>query len=271
MGPPSPSVPRITGGAGIRRQLACPAWSCQARGRRATLRLVRLSPLLLVVLSACGAAQVAPSDAPSTACRAACAEAASAWARVADDAERANEASPAAPNDADRVLDRLERHVAELERAPREVSGEEAFALSSAVMDAVDAMGDAVPATLRDRVDDAAEALLTSRTQEGSTRAARDAAQVLEQAVRTARPGSIEDRGRRRALDALGRRAREAAAAYREEGAAAGDTRADRAESAAVPEGAPEALVEARSRATAASSAVRRDCRIARRISVPSL
>jgi hypothetical protein len=165
----------------------------------------------------------------------------------------------------------LEEHVASLSETPREIGGDEAFALSSAMMDAVDAVGTQISAQLRDRADAAAEAILTDRGEQGALRAARDATEVLEQVLQAAHPGSLEERSQRRAMASLGRRAHAAADAYREDGPERGDLRADRSEAIALPEGSPEALRSARDHAVDASTTARRKCRIERRLSVPAL
>lgn len=228
-------------------------------------------PVCLLV--ACGAASPAAEEpAARTECHDASARASDAWILVATRAEEA--ARPPAgeePLAAERALDRLEAHAQALSREPREVDGEEAFALSSAMMDAIDAAGSELPVRLRERADTAAEALLTDRGRDGAARAARDAAAVLEQVLQSVRPGSIEERADRRALESLGRRARAAGEAYREESLASGDLRADRAEAAELPASAPEAVRQARAQATEASASVRRECAIERRLSVPTL
>lgn len=227
--------------------------------------------LLASLLVACGAAAPRPS-AGGDACRAACQHASDAWLALATRA-----AGAARPTDreeplaAEQALDRIEEHAAGLTREPREVEGDEAFALSSAMMDAIDAAGGELPPQLRERADLAAEALLTDRGRDGSARAARDAAAVLEQVLVAMRPGALEQRSTRRALATLGRRAQDAGEAYRAEGAATGDLRADRAESAELPEDAAEDLRDARARAIEASAGVRRECAIERRLSVPTL
>src|SRR5690606_28847834 len=190
-------------------------------------------------------------------CRDGAARAAGAWGALAARAEEAARPSGGAePVAAERALDRLEAHADALAREPREVDGEEAFALSSAMMDAIDAAGAQLPSSLRERADLAAEALLTDRGRDGAARAARDAAQVLEQVVQAGQPGSLEQRASRRALEALGRRARDAEQAYRDEGGESGDRRADRAEAAELPHDAPDAVREARARAVDESVAV---------------
>ncbi len=233
---------------------------------------VAVCAVLGSLLCACGAAAPAAVEPGAEGCRAACERAGEAWSAVA---ARAEEAARPAPDEeplaAEQALDRLEAHASALTREPREVEGDEAFALSSAMMDAIDAAGAELPPQLRERADLAAEALLTDRGRDGAARAARDAAAVLEQVLVAMRPGSLEQRATRRALATLGRRARDAGDAYREEGAATGDLRADRAEAAELPEAAAEDLRDARARAIEASAGVRRECAIERRLSVPTL
>lgn len=224
------------------------------------------------LLAACGGARpqaTGPED--TAACRSACERAAEAWAAVATSAEAAAHPTGETPLAAEQALDRLEEHVASLSATPREVDGDEAFALSSAMMDAVDAVGTQISAQLRDRADAAAEAILTDRGEQGALRAARDATEVLEQVLQAAHPGSLEERSQRRAMASLGRRAQAAADAYREDGPERGDLRADRGEAIALPEGSPEVLRSTRERAEDASTAVRRECHIERRLSVPTL
>lgn len=140
------------------------------------------SGLVLVVAAGCGAAPPGVRVRPE--CAVAREEADRAWTEGADPGRSmAHE-----PLEADRVLARLEAHVGALEVAPREVGDEEAMELSSALMDAIDAMGAALPRSLRDRADDAAEGLLTERSEEHAPRAARGAAEALEAALRTVRP-----------------------------------------------------------------------------------
>lgn len=224
---------------------------------------------LVWALASCGAPAAIQGGSPSSACDVARSEAAAAWASVADHAHAAARAGAAGPTSAaERALERLEDHAAALEAQPREVDGNEAFGLSSALMDAIDATE--VPPALRNRADDAAEALLTLRGERDSARAARDAVAVLKEVVRTTRPGALEQRERRRALSSLEDRARSAAESYRHLDPQQADVRADRAEGAPVPEDAPGAVVQARARAVEASTAVRTHCRFDRSLSVPS-
>lgn len=233
---------------------------------------VRLAGALLSAwLASCGAAAPSAEVPDRDACRAAIARAAGAWGVLAARTEEAARPEGAEPLAVERALDRLEAHADALAREPREVDGEEAFALSSAMMDAIDAAGARLPPGLHEHAERAAEALLTDRDRDGAARAARDAAQVLEQVAQAGQPGSLEPRAGRRALEALARRARDAEQAYRHEGGESGDRRAGRAELAALPDGAPAAVRDARERALDASAAVRRACGIERRLTTPAL
>lgn len=232
---------------------------------------MRASTSLLVLLAACGAAAPAPRDpAESAACESARADANAAWAAVAERAEQA--AAPPedrSPTDAERVLDRLRAHLAALEAAPREVSGDEALALSGAVMDAIDAVE--LPAPLRNRADQAAEALLTDRSEQGALRAGRDAVEILEQVVQAVRPGSREQEALGRALSTLARRARSAADAYHAGDLPQADRQADRAEGVSLTEAAPDEVRDGVTRATHASATVRSACGVVRRLAVPTI
>lgn len=230
------------------------------------LALVGLS----FIVAACGAS-AAPASDPSraSACEGARADAATAWSAVADRSDELVRPTGEEPLAAERALERMARHVAALESAPRELGGDEALALSGAVMDAIDAVE--LPASLRERADDAAEALLTDRSEQGALRAGRDAEAILEQVVSAVRPGALEQRAVREALSMLSRGARAAAEAYGAGELASADARADRAEGAALPDGAPAAVRDARTHATGASRSVREACGIARRLTVPTL
>ena len=232
---------------------------------------MRLSPVCLFFLVAACGASAAPASDPSraTACDAARADAVAAWSAVADRSDELVRPTGEEPLAAERALERIARHVAALESAPRELGGDEALALSGAVMDAIDAVE--LPASLRDRADDAAEALLTDRSEQGALRAGRDAEAILEQVVSAVRPGALEQRDVREALATLSRHARAAAEAYGAGDLASADARADRAEGAALPDDAPAAVRDARTHATGASRTVREACGIARRLTVPTL
>ena len=231
-----------------------------------------LVALACVIGSGCGGTAPPPATpaTESAACASASADATEAWSTLASQAEQAARPPEDAPPDAERALDRLEAHVEALRGAPREISGDEALELSNAVMDAVDALHGQIPASLRDRADRAAEAILTDRSEQGSLRAAADAKEVLEQVLQTVRPGSIEARAERRSMATLSRRARATAEAYRDRGPQRGDLRADRSEAIALPGSAPDALRQAHEHAIEVSSTVRRTCRIDRRLAVPA-
>jgi hypothetical protein len=136
-------------------------------------------------------------------------------------------------------------------------------------MDGLDEIASRIPPPLRDRADDAAEALLTDRGEQGSLRAARGAIALLEQIVDEVRPGAAAERGERRALAELSRRARLASDGYASE-VPSGDRAADRAEAAPVPELATD-VSAALSAATEASRDARDRCRVARTLAAPSL
>jgi len=217
----------------------------------------RCTFLLPVLLCACGAASTGATDPSRLDCGAARAQAQAAWADLAGDAERA--ATPERePLAAERVLDRINAHVAALEAGPREVGGDEALALSSAVMDAIDAL--ALPSAIRDRADEAAEGLLTDRSEEGSLRAAREAAEAMSAVVEASQPGALEGREQRRALSALSGHARSAADAYGEGDVDEGDRHAGRAEAVALDDQAPSEVRDGLERASQASGGVRRAC-----------
>ncbi|MCZ7686749.1 MAG: hypothetical protein M5U28_51575 [Sandaracinaceae bacterium] len=122
------------------------AWQDAGRMR------VAVCAVLGSLLCACGAAAPAAVEPGAEACRAACERAGEAWSAVA---ARAEEAARPAPDEeplaAEQALDRLEEHASALTREPREVEGDEAFALSSAMMDAIDAAGAELPAAPRAR------------------------------------------------------------------------------------------------------------------------
>lgn len=219
--------------------------------------------VLLCVSSGCGGAPASPTAGAGD-CRAALDGAARSWSSVGDAAAAALPPEGEL-TEADRALARVEQHLAELEAAPHEIGDGEAMALSSAVMDAIDAAG-TLPTGLRDRAEDAAEALLTDRSVEGGPRAARAAAEALEAVCERTHPGSGEERERRVQLGRLLREAQAIAAAYRGDDPSSADARAART---AVPEGAA-AVQQAHAEALEASTAARQACRLGARIAVPS-
>lgn len=222
-------------------------------------------PWLCLVLAGCGAA--APAlDRPSDACVSATRDARGAWAMLADviGMEDAPAASPIDP-----VLIRLAEHVqAVREHPPDEIEARAAMALSSAVMDAIDALPPGVPDPLRARADFAAEALLSDRTPGGSVRAARDAADALEAAFAAVDPEGAAARSGAQGRARLGRRAQSAADGY-EESPTAGDRRAARAEDLEV-ELAGDAHLT-REAAIEASRRAREACDVPRTLTVPSI
>lgn len=127
----------------------------------------------LLLFAACGASPPAePSAGPP----------ASAGAEAPPENGQPEDVPPENPESlASRVLVRLEAHIADLRAAPRELQGDEAFALSSAIMDAIDA--EPLSDALRLRADQAAEAILTDRSPEGAIRAAKQALEVLQEVV----------------------------------------------------------------------------------------
>ncbi len=199
-----------------------------------------------------------PPTAGDDGCAAARQEAASAWTQVA---ERATDALPAdrEATDADRALARLHAHLAELETSPRALGGDEAMALSTVVMDAIDAQGSGLPAGLRDRADDAAEALLTDRSEQGAARAAQAAVLALQQVVEHERPGAGQARERRQTLEEIREHARRTAAAYREQ--PPGDAEALAARATLAGADGPATLRAAQAEAAEASAQVRQRCR----------
>jgi hypothetical protein len=229
------------------------------------------SPMFRLVLCAlgcvaCGGVMPA-ADRSTSACERAQSDAARAWAEAGDRAEeigREGDTSPPTPVAV--ALDRLHEHARSLEAEPRELGGDEALAISSVLMDAVDATHGELPNGLRERADDAAEALLTDRSEQGAGRATRGAITVLEEIVRAVDPVAATTRETRLTLADFATRARDAASAYAES-AAAGDRSAEHAESLALP---PPAM-EARDRAVELSSIVRSECGVARSVAAPSL
>lgn len=218
-------------------------------------------------LGGCGAS-AAVVESPSVAeCEASRDHAGRLWGALAD--RSAAEAVPSGDGAAlslEATLERLETHLASLREQPHAVDGDEALALSSAIMDGMDAVSDGIPEALRERADHAAEALLTDRGA-GSIQATEGAIAVVEQVVASVRPEAVPARARRRALTEVSRRARAASLAY-EDDVAAGDRRADRAEAAPVPDDAS-GLRADRDAATRASAEARRACGVERTLSVP--
>lgn len=233
----------------------------------------RASLVTLVAFSiACGPPAQPPEDGAgaNAACRSAQRAAGEAWLSVASRADEA--ARPTASEEpllAEVALERLEAHAAALDATPRAIDGDEAMSLSSAVMDGLDEVSSRIPGPLRDRADDAAEALLTDRGEQGSLRAAQGAIALLEQIVDEVRPGAATRRGERRALAELSRRARVTSEGYARD-VPAGDRGADRAEAAPVPEPATDVSAAVRS-ATDASREARDRCQVARTLAAPSL
>lgn len=220
---------------------------------------------LALLLAGCGATASGPA-APSDACVAATRDARGAWAMLAD--VLGMEAPPAATA-IDPVLVRLSEHVrAVRERPPDEIEAPTAMALSSAVMDAIDALPSGVPEGLRARADFAAEALLSDRTPGGSVRAARDAASALEAAFAAVDPEGAAARSGAQGRVRLQRRAQSAANGY-EESPRAGDQRAARAEHLEVP--LTEDAARTRAAAVDASRQARAACGFARGLTVPSI
>ncbi|MCB9595585.1 MAG: hypothetical protein H6719_22885 [Sandaracinaceae bacterium] len=221
---------------------------------------------LVIFLLGCGAAAPA-ADASSSACEASRAEAQRTWSALAEELARPAPERAASPIDG--AVEQLGAHVAAVrEHPPEEVDGQTALAVSGAVMDAIDALTGDVPAPLRARVDDAAEALLTDRTPGGSVRAAREAAAALEAALRATDPVGAEARAGASARESLRRRAQSAADGYGDD-PRAGDrsaARAERVEVSLEPPGL--ALREA---AVEASRQARVDCRFSRGLAVPSM
>jgi uncharacterized protein (UPF0147 family) len=221
-------------------------------------------------VSACGGASSAAETVSPRECEGARVAARDAWRRVAEAAHAgAQPPTDEPPLLAERALARLEAHRDALRAEPREVDGERAFELSSAMMDGIDELTGELPDELRDRADDAAEALLTDRGRDGSLRAADGAVAVLEELVRTARPEAARAEARRAALAELAHRAARAAEAY-EADVARGDRYADRARVASLPDPVDPALRAARDEAAASSRAARRACGVSRTLEVPA-
>ncbi|MFK7986256.1 MAG: hypothetical protein AB8I08_09505 [Sandaracinaceae bacterium] len=223
-----------------------------------------------VVLSACGASSP-PSTTPpdASACRAAQAEAETRWQAVTEAAQAVAEGPEAASSPATDALATLEQHVQSLHETPRELDGEEAMALSNAMMDGIDALGAALPDAEREAADDAAEALLTDRSRDGARRSATHALAAFEAALQIAQPTTAAERAERRTAGELAQRARRAAEAYAT-GIEEGDRAADRAEVAPLPEGDTR-LGTLRDAATEASQEARQVCRVPRTLAAPGL
>jgi len=224
--------------------------------------------ILLSLVVGCGAPARSVTR-PSGRCEPARARAGAAWDEVADAAgDGAPARAEATPIDA--ALERLGQHLSDLRTGPSEVDPQTAMELSSVVMDTIDALGGEVPADLRRRADDAAEALLTDRSAQGSQRASRGAVVTLEAALAAAHPEASVARRDGLAIARLGWRARGAARGY-DEDPRVRDRRAGRAETAPLPEAAPEAVIRTRAGAIEASRRARAECRFARSLAVPSL
>lgn len=228
------------------------------------LRETTFGLLLVLSSAACGGPATGAQTGPGPECEAARGEAATRWDAVATAAEAEAAPPDRDPLAAETALDRLQDHLAALREAPREVDGEEAMALSSAVMDGIDEVGADLPTSVRERADDAAEALLTDRSEQGAVRATQGAILALESVLDEARPGSGEERRARDAARDLARRSRRAAEAYAA-GVREGDRAADRAETAPV----SPAIRPARDAARDASAEARAACRIDRVLAVP--
>ncbi len=222
---------------------------------------------LALLLAACGGAHASPSDATDAqACDVARLDAERAWRDLAEGAQEAAARlaeSDGPPLRLEAVAEQLRAHVAALEAEPREVPGEEAFALANGMMEGVDEVAADLDDGLRQRADDAAEAILTDRTAAGSRQASLDAAALIDEVVRQARPGRAAAQGHA-GVGELARRADDAAEAYAR-GVAEGDQAAARAEEAPAGD-----WVEARQRAVDASAEARSRCGVDRTLVVPA-
>lgn len=224
-----------------------------------------------LALVGCGGASPAGEAVSPERCEQARRAAEEAWREVAETATEA--ARPAEGEEelaAERALDRLEAHRNALRQTPREIEGDEALALSNAMMDGIDEVSGEIQAGTRERADDAAEALLTDRGQDGSLRAAEGAVAMMSQVLREARPDSADQRARRRALGEVARRATRAADGY-ETSVELGDRHADRARVAPMPESGSPDLVTMRDGAADRSRDARQACGVTRTLGVPSL
>ncbi len=224
-----------------------------------------MRPAIALLLAACGAAPRSPAPDPS-ACDAAARDARSAWTLLAERLAPADPEGVTTP--IDDAVAQLGAHVAAVhERAPVEIEGPAAMALSGAVMDAIDALGAAVPEPERARADDAAEALLTDRTAAGSVRAARAAVAALEAALAATDPERASAREAALGHEQLRRRAQSAGHGY-EDSPRAGDRGAARAE--ALDAALPAEAERARAEAIEASRRAREACGFSRELAVPS-
>jgi len=222
-----------------------------------------------ILLLGCGAASPsAVADSPE--CALARSGAGDAWAHLAELTSVPATAEAVGPSSFDAAMERLQTHVADLRERPREVDGETAMAVSGVVMDAFDSFGSELPASVRNRGDNAAEALLTDRSAGGSVRAALAAAEALEEALAAADPEAAAGRAEGQGLERLRRRAQSAADGYGES-ARAGDQRAAHAEAGAVPETLGDEPRQARAAAIDASAEARDTCGFSRSLMVPSL
>lgn len=223
-----------------------------------------------LLVSACGAAtteSTLPVDAD--ACSAAQTGAQTRWEAVREAAQSIAEGPDAQETPATEALSALETHLQSLRETPRELDGEEAMAVSNAMMDGIDALGSELPDAEREVADDAAEALLTDRSRDGARRSATNALAAFEAALRVAQPQTAAERARRRTAAELARRATRTAEAYAS-GVPEGDRAADRAEVAPLPE-ENDAIRALRDAATEASREARQDCRVPRTLTAPGL
>lgn len=221
---------------------------------------------LALGLTACaGAPTPMAEDGSEDRCGDATREATLRWARLAEVAQPLATA-PSRDTMESRARTALHAHVVSLRESPRELDGETAMALSNTMMDGIDALGADLPNAERNRADDAAEALLTDRSRDGSRRAAEGALLAFEAALDAARPAERDARALRQAASQIGPLAERAAEAYTA-GVAEGDRAAERAEGAELPEGSE--LAAARERAEDASRRARSDCEHPRTLRVP--
>lgn len=226
---------------------------------------------VMLTLFGCGGAATNAETVSPEACEQARQDARAAWQRVA---ERASAAArpPEGQTElvAEQALDRLLSHRDALRESPREIEGDEALALSNAMMDGIDELSGEIQTRTRERADDAAEALLTDRGEDGSLRAAEGAVATMQQVLEEARPGSDTERARRRALGELARRATRAANSY-ETSVELGDRHADRARVSSIPESVDTGVVAVRNEAVEHSRNAREACGVSRTLGVPSL
>lgn len=215
-----------------------------------------------VALLGCGAA-IEPDSVDPAVCDRARADAQVAWARLAELTAPPTPPAESEPSAVEVAIAGLQAHALSLEEdAPEAIDGEVALRLSGSVMDALDSLPD-VPGATRERIDTAAEALLTDRTAAGSMQASRACISLLEGTREPPPAGALAPVD----LAWLHESAASAATGY-EESARVGDRHAQRSEARSF-EGLSAEMSDARAAAIGASGEARQACRVARSLAVP--